>query len=90
MHEIKADKFYYFLAHNDNDVFHYGCVPETHEVATGQPHLETFLTKQNLLNRLTTLNLEITESCQQYIDELEQYEILCKSQPSQLYNLGII
>jgi len=80
MQEIKADKFYYYLAHNETDTFHCGCIPETHEVITGQPNLETFSTKQELLDRLNVLNCELTESCSQYIDELEQYELICKKQ----------
>lgn len=37
-----ATKTTWWIAHNSDDVFHYGQCPENQNISTGQPNLETF------------------------------------------------
>jgi len=48
----------FYLAHNEIDVFHYGSLQEGQTVTTGQPFLEYFETKQELIDRLLVLGQE--------------------------------
>lgn len=57
MKEIKkpAKKIWY-IAHNDNDIFHYSSLETNQVVTTGQPYLEQFTTEAKMETRLKELN----------------------------------
>lgn len=44
------------VAHNNNDVFHIVVVDPQHYFITGQPYMETFDTKEDLLNMFPHLS----------------------------------
>lgn len=42
MHHITTDKPQLYIAHNGDDIVHYGEVDALQNISTGQPYLETF------------------------------------------------
>lgn len=54
-HKVHKEEDAYYLAHNNLDVFQYDHSPLDHEIETGQPHLETFATKEELKARVEEL-----------------------------------
>jgi hypothetical protein len=48
----------YYVAHNDNDVFHYGKIEEGQQVDSGQPYFEEFETEQELIDFLTNKSID--------------------------------
>jgi hypothetical protein len=51
----------WYLATNETDVFHYGELFEGANVTTGQPKLDYFETKEDLIAALATYNQEYSE-----------------------------
>lgn len=51
----------YFLAHNGEDIFCPGELENGAEVVTGQPFLEYFDTKEELVSRLEYYNRDILD-----------------------------
>jgi hypothetical protein len=51
----------WYLATNETDVFHYGELIEGANVTTGQPKLDYFETKEDLIAALATYNQEYSE-----------------------------
>lgn len=49
----------YYIAHNGNDVMHYGIIEVNQTVSTGQTELETFDNKENWEARLLELGVEL-------------------------------
>jgi hypothetical protein len=68
----------WYLATNENDVFHYGELSEESIVTTGQPKLVYFETKEDLV-------LELANYGQEYIDPtiLEPMEPILPELPSE-------
>lgn len=57
MKEIKKPtKKTWYIAHNNNDVFHNGSIEKHQVVTTGQPYLEQFNTEEKMQTRLMELN----------------------------------
>jgi hypothetical protein len=60
----------WYLATNETDVFHYGELIEGANVTTGQPKLDYFETKEDLIAALATYNQEYSEPDNGEIDVL--------------------
>jgi len=52
----------WYLATNETDVFHYGELFEGATVTTGQPKLDYFDTKEDLISKLASYNQEFIDS----------------------------
>jgi len=50
-HIFTADALFW-IAHNNNDIFHYGVANEKETLSTGQPNLEIFTNKVEWESRL--------------------------------------
>lgn len=46
----------WILCHNGKDIFHYVLLGEGEQIATGQPNMEEFITKEELIARVTEIN----------------------------------
>jgi hypothetical protein len=51
----------YFIAHNGDDIIHYGSYEEGQTFDSGQPIIETFTDKQEWIERLKELNVDYSE-----------------------------
>lgn len=61
----------YFVAHNGEDIVHYGSIEPGSELSTGQPNLEEFDTAREMVTRAFNLN---PETFRERIDDFK-YEI---------------
>lgn len=48
----------YYVAHNNEDVFHYGKLEEGQVMDTGQPYVEEFETELEMISFLTVKGVE--------------------------------
>jgi len=51
----------YYVAHNNEDIFHYGKIEEGQQVDSGQPYFKEFKTEKGLKNFLTKKNVELQD-----------------------------
>jgi hypothetical protein len=61
----------YYLAHNGNDVFHYGKLEDGQEIKTGQPILKFFDTAEELDFELSLYNIEIEKTIEGTIETFD-------------------
>lgn len=50
----------YWIAHNNDDIVHYGWSPDMAQVTTGQPELESFADQAAFISRLAELGVNLT------------------------------
>lgn len=50
----------YWIAHNNDDIVHYGWSPDMAQVTTGQPELESFANQAAFISRLAELGVNLT------------------------------
>lgn len=50
----------YWIAHNNDDIVHYGWATDMAHVATGQPELESFADQAAFIARLAELGVNLT------------------------------
>jgi len=52
----------YYVAHNNEDVFHFGTVEDNQQLDTGQPYFKEYKTKKGLTNFLNKKNVEYNDT----------------------------
>ena len=50
----------YWIAHNNDDIVHYGWAEDMTQVYTGQPELESFADQDEFIERLAELGVNLT------------------------------
>ena len=50
----------YWIAHNNDDIVHYGWAEDMTQVYTGQPELESFANQDAFISRLAELGVNLT------------------------------